>query len=150
MGGADWAPEDAAVQAADADGDGLWTLTGQLAAGSYEFKAAVNNSWDENYGAGGTAGGDNIPLVLEAGADVTFFYDRATNAVWAEVGGAVVAGAKVAAPAEPVTTSGPDEEATPETAAPEPVAITNCLNFGNPYDPEVYYQFAEALSLIHI
>lgn len=27
----------------------------------------------------------------------------------------------------------------------EPVAITNCLNFGNPYDPEVYYQFKEAI-----
>jgi phosphoribosylformylglycinamidine synthase subunit PurL len=23
----------------------------------------------------------------------------------------------------------------------EPLAITNCLNFGNPYDPEVYWQF---------
>ncbi|MFA5511324.1 MAG: phosphoribosylformylglycinamidine synthase subunit PurL [Candidatus Kapaibacterium sp.] len=27
----------------------------------------------------------------------------------------------------------------------EPVAITNCLNFGNPYDPEVYWQFKEAV-----
>jgi phosphoribosylformylglycinamidine synthase len=27
----------------------------------------------------------------------------------------------------------------------KPIAITNCLNFGNPYDPEVYYQFVEAL-----
>jgi phosphoribosylformylglycinamidine synthase len=27
----------------------------------------------------------------------------------------------------------------------EPVAITNCLNFGNPYDPEVFWQFAEAI-----
>ncbi len=26
-----------------------------------------------------------------------------------------------------------------------PVAITNCLNFGNPYNPEVYYQFVEAI-----
>lgn len=26
-----------------------------------------------------------------------------------------------------------------------PVAITNCLNFGNPYDPEVFWQFKEAL-----
>ena len=26
-----------------------------------------------------------------------------------------------------------------------PVAITNCLNFGNPYNPEVYWQFAEAI-----
>ncbi len=27
----------------------------------------------------------------------------------------------------------------------EPVAITNCLNFGNPYDPEVFFQFKEAI-----
>jgi len=27
----------------------------------------------------------------------------------------------------------------------KPVAITNCLNFGNPYDPGVYYQFKEAV-----
>lgn len=27
----------------------------------------------------------------------------------------------------------------------EPVAITNCLNFGNPYNPEVYYQFVYAV-----
>jgi phosphoribosylformylglycinamidine synthase len=27
----------------------------------------------------------------------------------------------------------------------EPSAITNCLNFGNPYNPEVYWQFSEAI-----
>ncbi len=27
----------------------------------------------------------------------------------------------------------------------EPVAITNCLNFGNPQDPEIYWQFREAV-----
>jgi phosphoribosylformylglycinamidine synthase len=27
-----------------------------------------------------------------------------------------------------------------------PVAITNCLNFGNPYKPEMYYMFAEAVA----
>lgn len=27
----------------------------------------------------------------------------------------------------------------------EPVAITNCLNFGNPYNPEVYWQFVNAI-----
>ncbi|MDP2359284.1 MAG: phosphoribosylformylglycinamidine synthase subunit PurL [bacterium] len=26
-----------------------------------------------------------------------------------------------------------------------PLAITNCLNFGNPYDPEIYWQFREAV-----
>ena len=26
-----------------------------------------------------------------------------------------------------------------------PLGITNCLNFGNPFDPEVYYQFVQAI-----
>lgn len=26
-----------------------------------------------------------------------------------------------------------------------PIAITNCLNFGNPYDPQIYWQFKEAI-----
>lgn len=30
-------------------------------------------------------------------------------------------------------------------AGGKPVAITNCLNFGNPYKPEVYWTFAEAI-----
>ena len=28
----------------------------------------------------------------------------------------------------------------------EPLAVTNCLNFGNPNDPEVYWQFKEAIA----
>jgi phosphoribosylformylglycinamidine synthase len=27
----------------------------------------------------------------------------------------------------------------------QPLAVTNCLNFGNPYKPEMYYQFAECV-----
>ena len=27
----------------------------------------------------------------------------------------------------------------------EPLGVTNCLNFGNPYDPQVYYQFVHAI-----
>jgi phosphoribosylformylglycinamidine (FGAM) synthase-like enzyme len=27
----------------------------------------------------------------------------------------------------------------------KPIGVTNCLNFGNPYDPEVYYQFVHAI-----
>jgi len=28
----------------------------------------------------------------------------------------------------------------------EPLGVTNCLNFGNPYDPGVYYQFVKAVT----
>lgn len=27
----------------------------------------------------------------------------------------------------------------------QPLGVTNCLNFGNPYDPQVYYQFVQAI-----
>ncbi len=30
-------------------------------------------------------------------------------------------------------------------AGGQPLAVTNCLNFGNPYNPEAYYQFSEAI-----
>ena len=43
--------------------------------GSYEFKAAINGSWDENYGAGGGANGSNIVLNHPGGA-VTFRYEH--------------------------------------------------------------------------
>jgi hypothetical protein len=45
--------------------DGLWKATFTLSAGTYAWKVAINNSWDINYGAGGAAGGSDIPLVLE-------------------------------------------------------------------------------------
>ena len=32
----------------------------------YEFKVAINDCWDINYGAGGAAGGENIPLTSAA------------------------------------------------------------------------------------
>ena len=96
MGGEDWTPGDASVQAAG-EGNGVWALTGNLPAGEYEFKAAIDGGWDINYGLGGEPNGPNIPLVLDSPATVTFRYDASTNAVWAEVAGQVVAGE---APAE--------------------------------------------------
>lgn len=32
------------------------------------------------------------------------------------------------------------------SAGGKPLAITNCLNFGNPYNPEVYWTFSEAIA----
>ena len=49
-------------------------------AGAYEYKVALNNSWDENYGAGGAPGGGNIALTAPGGP-VTFTYDHATHVI---------------------------------------------------------------------
>jgi pullulanase-type alpha-1,6-glucosidase len=77
---ADWQPDCGQVQLVRRSNDDVWSLTLHLAAGSYEYKAALNRSWDVNYGLGGIAGGANIPLAVPAGgAAVTFFYDNATH-----------------------------------------------------------------------
>jgi hypothetical protein len=62
--------------------DTIWRLTVDLPAGSYEYKAALNGTWDENYGAEGVRNGAN--LVLEhGGGTVTFTYDHATHVITA-------------------------------------------------------------------
>jgi pullulanase len=72
----DWQPECKNTELIyNADKD-VWEATFELPAGSYEYKVALNGTWDVNYGLNGEPGGDNIPLVLEADTAVTFTYDH--------------------------------------------------------------------------
>lgn len=77
---ADWAPERDEVQLRLDPKDQLWKLTVDLPAGTYAYKAAINRSWDENYGAFGHRDGANIDLHHPGGA-VTFHYDHRTKTV---------------------------------------------------------------------
>ena len=62
----DWQPECALTHLAlDAD-DGVWQATFAVPAGTWEYKAALDGTWDENYGAGAVRDGPNIPLALAA------------------------------------------------------------------------------------
>ncbi len=58
---------------------GIWTGEWELPAGKYEYKAAINDSWDENYGLKAGAGGANIPLEVPAPQKVKFYYDHKTH-----------------------------------------------------------------------
>ncbi len=69
----DWQPDCLAAWLQDADGDGLAVFEARLPAGSYEAKVAINESWDENYGAGGAAGGANIAFDVAEGCGLTYF-----------------------------------------------------------------------------
>ncbi|TDE02452.1 pullulanase-type alpha-1,6-glucosidase [Jiangella asiatica] len=59
--------------------DDVWKGTFTLPAGEFEYKAAIDGSWAENYGAGARRDGPNIPLPLAAPTDVTFYYDHGTH-----------------------------------------------------------------------
>lgn len=77
----DWDPGCLRAWLEDVDGNGIYTLeTTALPAGNYQGKVAINESWDENYGAGGVPGGDNIPFTVPVNnAKVTFKYNAATH-----------------------------------------------------------------------
>ena len=76
----DWDPACAASHLDFDTNDGLWKGTFTIPAGTYEWKVAINDSWDVNYGAGGAAGGSNLPLVVPAGgASVTFVWDQVSK-----------------------------------------------------------------------
>ncbi|MEH0109435.1 alpha-amylase family glycosyl hydrolase [Tersicoccus sp. MR15.9] len=78
---ADWDPACNQAQMTKDPATGLWKLTVTLPAGDYEYKAALNKKWDENYGSGGAPNGGNIALHLDAARSVTFTYDHATHII---------------------------------------------------------------------
>jgi pullulanase-type alpha-1,6-glucosidase len=77
----DWQPWCLRSWLQDPDGDGIYTFsTAKLPAGNYEVKIAHDESWDENYGAGGVPGGANIPFTVPASCTEIFFtYDPVTH-----------------------------------------------------------------------
>ena len=75
----DWQPDCSATQLAFDAEDGVWQGAFDVPAGSWEYKAALNGSWDENYGAHAQQGGANIALTLNDPASVKFYYDHATH-----------------------------------------------------------------------
>ena len=62
----DWQADCAATHLAYDAGDDVWQGSWTVPAGSYEYKAALNDGWDENYGLHASSNGDNIPLHLAA------------------------------------------------------------------------------------
>lgn len=76
----DWQPECLRTFMSDVDSNGVFTfVTEGIPAGSYEFKIATNESWNNpNYGQGG--GAANVPFSIPgAGYRVTFSFNTANN-----------------------------------------------------------------------
>ena len=83
----DWQPECLRSWLQDADGDQVYELeTTALPPGDYQTLAAVNESWAESYGAGGTPGGANIPFTVPTEpTPVRFRFDGATHLLTVQV-----------------------------------------------------------------
>lgn len=75
-----WDPSHNNVQMTLDAATGKWTLAADLPAGEYSYKAVVNGSWKQNYGAFGLLDGANHEFIHDGGP-VSFHYDHATNDV---------------------------------------------------------------------
>lgn len=84
----DWSPDCLRSWLQDPDGDGVYNFsTTALTAGDYEVKAAIDQSWGENYGVDGVRDGPNIAFSVPAdNAEVTFSFDSSTNVLTVTVG----------------------------------------------------------------
>jgi glycosidase len=75
----DWAAGCAAthltLDATDDVWQGVWTVP----VGNWEYKATIDDSWNENYGANAVRDGNNIALSLAADTSVKFYYDHKSH-----------------------------------------------------------------------
>lgn len=75
----DWQPDCSNTYLTYDSEDDIWQGTFSIPAGSWEYKVALNDSWDENYGLNAVQNGANIPLVLATDTFVKFYYDHETH-----------------------------------------------------------------------
>ncbi|MEW5847522.1 MAG: MYXO-CTERM sorting domain-containing protein [Myxococcota bacterium] len=78
----DWTPDCMRSWLQDVGGDGVYTMTldSQLPPGTWSWKAAINLSWDENYGQGGVPGGDLLSFTVpQFPVQVVFSFVSATH-----------------------------------------------------------------------
>ena len=87
--GDDWMPNCDQAQLTLDPKDKVWKGTYTLPAGEYAYKAAINKTWDENYGAGGALNGANISYTAPA-TPVTFYYEHGRHVVTSNAEGPIV------------------------------------------------------------
>lgn len=82
----DWNPAAAVTELTYLD-NGMYRFTGTLPAGVYEYKIALNGTWDESYGYSSYTNPDgvnqdgNIQITLAAETAVTFYYNDFTKKI---------------------------------------------------------------------
>jgi pullulanase-type alpha-1,6-glucosidase len=75
----DWQPDCEVTALTFDEEDQLWSAIFELPAGDYEYKVALDGSWDVNYGLHAEQNGANILLSLEEDTSVRFIYDHNTH-----------------------------------------------------------------------
>jgi pullulanase-type alpha-1,6-glucosidase len=86
----DWQPDCDTTAMTFSEEDQLWQAVFDLPPGTWEYKVALNDTWDVHYGLGAEAGGQNIPLALDENASVAFFFDARSGWVTDSISSIIV------------------------------------------------------------
>lgn len=86
----DWQPECAAVGLKLDTTDNIWKGSFAVPVGSWQYKAALNGGWTENYGANGVPGGNNLSLTQSGTDPVKFYYDHNTHWITSNLNSRIV------------------------------------------------------------
>lgn len=79
----DWQPDCTATELTATSTAGVYAADFEVPAGTYEYKVAVNDGWDESYGLNG--GQDNIPLTVDGPTTLRFLFDDVQKRVGVDV-----------------------------------------------------------------
>lgn len=81
LGGSNWDPSGHVTEMLTKDGN-LYEFITVLPAGNYEYKVAINESWEENYGTNGEQDGGNLKFTLkDSYSKMVFTFDYATKKI---------------------------------------------------------------------
>ncbi|TYP70509.1 pullulanase [Paenibacillus methanolicus] len=135
----DWKQDAEATRMTDLGG-GYYAFTGELPAGTYQYKVALDGKWDESYGFGsytnpqGTNKDGNIQFTLTEPKTVTFYYNDTTKKIADSTFYAPVAADKLPFVAGNVKVVDDASDTTPSDAA---IALSD-PDFDNVYTSQVY------------
>jgi len=73
----DWQPDCAVTELAPTTTPGVYEAEFAIPAGSWEYKVAIDDAWDESYGHDG----ENVPLTLAGEATIRVTYDDASHRI---------------------------------------------------------------------
>ena len=77
VGCPEWTPSCEAAHMTQSGG--IYRMSIAMPAGHWEYKVAINDAWDENYGAHAAPGGGNVVIDLTSPHTVHFYYDPVSH-----------------------------------------------------------------------
>ncbi|MDD7795497.1 pullulanase X25 domain-containing protein [Clostridium sp. 'White wine YQ'] len=83
--GSDWAPDKHEIVMREFSNGVYYVDIDFKTTGSFNYKIAMNSSWDESYGKDGVRNGENIPIKVDKAEKISFLFDYKNKKIYDSV-----------------------------------------------------------------